>query len=567
MAENLKLPVGIEDFKEIRQENFYYVDKTRLIEQLLDRCAKVNLFTRPRRFGKTLNMSMLRHFFEIGTDKTLFEGLYISQNKELCEEYIGQFPVVFLSLKNVEGLTFESAKSQFVELVGREASRFQFLCDSDKLTENEKKRYQALIDMKSGQYAMNDDTLTFSMQSLSELLYKHYGKKTIILLDEYDVPLDKAFQNGYYRKMVSLIRSMFGMALKTNEFLQFAVLTGCLRISKESIFTGLNNFKVLSIMDPQFDEQFGFTEAEVKEILESYDLEDHMDEAKEWYDGYHFGNADVYCPWDVINHVDQLRADPTAQPQSYWMNTSGNSLVKRFVDMADKTTRDEIERLVCGEAIEKPVRLELTYDEIDTSIDNLWSVLFTTGYLTQVGCVERGVYKLCIPNKEVREIFVLQIQEWFKKNVLKKNDSVGEFCRALEVGNAEVMEKQLTRILGKMISIMDTKARDNQKENFYHGILLGLLRSEEEWLILSNAESGDGFCDILVEPEDPDAGIIIELKYSATFVGMEGMCEKALSQIRERRYDERLRNDGRNEILAYGIAFYKKRCKVMMQKL
>ncbi len=567
MAKKLKLPIGIEDFKEIRQGNFYYIDKTRLMEQLLDRCAKVNLFTRPRRFGKTLNMSMLRHFFEIGTDKTLFDGLYISQNEELCEEYMGQYPVVFLPLKNVEGLTFESAKSQFVELIGREASRFQFLRDSNKLMENEKKRYQALIDMQNGQYAMNDDTLTFSLQSLSELLYKHYGKKTIILIDEYDVPLDKAFQNGYYREMVSLIRSMFGMALKTNEFLQFAVLTGCLRISKESIFTGLNNFKVLSIMDPQFDEQFGFTEAEVRGILESYDLADHMDETKEWYDGYHFGNADVYCPWDVINHVDQLRTDPHAQPQSYWMNTSGNGLVKRFVDMADKTTRDEIERLVCGESIEKPVRLELTYDEIDTSIDNLWSVLFTTGYLTQIGCVERGVYKLCIPNKEVREIFVLQIQEWFKKTVLKKNDSVGEFCRALETGNAEVMEKQLTRILGKMISIMDTKARDDQKENFYHGILLGLLRSEEEWLILSNAESGDGFCDILVEPEDPDAGIIIELKYSATFAGLEGMCEKALSQIQERRYDERLRNDGRNEILTYGIAFCKKRCKVMIQKL
>ncbi len=567
MAQNLKLPVGIEDFKEIRQGNFYYIDKTQLMEQLLDRCAKVNLFTRPRRFGKTLNMSMLRHFFEIGTDKTLFDGLYISQNRKLCEEYMGQYPVVFLSLKNVEGLTFESAKSQFVELVGREAKRFRFLLESEKLDEEDKSRYQALIDMQNGQYAMNDDTLTFSQQRLSELLYKHYGKKTIILIDEYDVPLDKAFQNGYYREMVSLIRSMFGMALKTNEFLQFAVLTGCLRISTESIFTGLNNFKVLSIMDPQFDEQFGFTEAEVKEILESYGLADHMDETKEWYDGYHFGNADVYCPWDVINHVDQLRADPAAQPQSYWMNTSGNGLVKRFVDMADKTTRDEIERLVCGEAIEKPVRLELTYDEIDTSIDNLWSVLFTTGYLTQVGCVERGVYKLCIPNKEVREIFVLQIQEWFKKTVLKKNDSVGEFCRALEAGNAEMMEKQLTRILGKMISIMDTKARDDQKENFYHGILLGLLRSEEEWLILSNAESGDGFGDILIEPEDPDAGIIIELKYSAAFSGLEGMCEKALSQIRERRYDERLRNDGRNEILAYGIAFCKKRCKVMMQKL
>ena len=379
--------------------------------------------------------------------------------------------------------------------------------------------------------------------------------------------MDKAFQNGYYREMVSLIRSMFGMALKTNEFLQFAVLTGCLRISKESIFTGLNNFKVLSIMDPRFDEQFGFTESEVKELFECYDLTSHIGETKEWYDGYRFGNADVYCPWDVINHVDCLIEDPSAEPQSYWMNTSGNSLVKRFVDMADKTTRDEIERLISGESVEKAIRLELTYDEIDNSIDNLWSVLFTTGYLTQKGCVERGVYRLCIPNKEVREIYVLQIQEWFKKNVLKKNQAVPEFCRALQDGNAEIVEKQLTRILGKMISIMDTKARDDQKENFYHGILLGLLRSEEEWSILSNAESGDGFSDVLVEPEDPDAGIVIELKYSATFTGMESMCEKALSQIKDRHYDERLRNDGRNEILAYGIAFCKKRCRVFVEKL
>jgi len=567
MRESLKLPIGIDDFKKIRQENFYYVDKTKLIEQLLDRWAEVNLFTRPRRFGKTLNMSMLRYFFEIGTDKKLFDGLYISHNKKICEEYMGKFPVIFLSLKSVEGLNFESAKYRFCDLVGKEAERFQFLLESDKLTENEKRRYRAMIATQDGKYVMNEDMLCSSLQILSELLNKHYGIKTVILIDEYDVPLDKAFQNGYYREMVSLIRSMFGMALKTNEFLQFAVLMGCLRISKESIFTGLNNFKVLSIMDPRFDEQFGFTEPEVRELLERYDLTSHMGEMKEWYDGYRFGNADVYCPWDVINHVDCLIEDPTVEPQSYWMNTSGNSLVKRFVDMADKTTRDEIERLISGESVEKAIRLELTYDEINNSIDNLWSVLFTTGYLTQTGCVERGVYRLCIPNKEVREIYVLQIQEWFKKNVLKKNQAVPEFCRALQDGNAESVEKQLTRILGKMISIMDTKARDEQKENFYHGILLGLLRSEEEWSILSNAESGDGFCDILVEPEEPDAGIVIELKYSATFTGMEGMCEKALSQIKERHYDERLRNDGRNEILAYGIAFCKKRCRVFVETL
>ncbi len=567
MAENMKLPIGIDDFKKMREENFFYIDKTRLLEQLLDQWVEVNLFTRPRRFGKTLNMSMLRYFFEVGTDKTLFDGLYISQNKKLCEEYMGKIPVIFLSLKNVEGLTFEDARERLMELIGSEAERFHFLLDSDKLTEEDRCRYRALTALQNGQSAMNNGILTSSLQVLSKLLYKHYEKKTIILLDEYDVPLDKAFQNGYYREMVLLIRTMFGMALKTNEFLQFAVLTGCLRISKESIFTGLNNFKVLSITDPRFDEQFGFTEPEVKTLLKNYNLESHMAETKEWYDGYHFGNVDVYCPWDVVNHVDRLREDPEAEPQSYWMNTSGNSLVKRFVDMADRTTRDEIERLIAGEVVEKPVRLELTYDEIDSSIDNLWSVLFTTGYLTQVGSVKRDVYRLCIPNKEIREIYVLQIQEWFKKIVLKKNESVAAFCRALESGNAEETERQLTRILGKMISIMETKARDDQKENFYHGILLGLLRSEEEWLILSNAEAGEGFCDILIEPEAPDAGIIIELKYSHTVTGMDAACEKALLQVKERRYDERLRNDGRNDILIYGIAFYKKRCRVVMEKV
>lgn len=395
MAENMKLPIGIDDFKKMREENFFYIDKTRLLEQLLDQWAEVNLFTRPRRFGKTLNMSMLRYFFEVGTDKTLFDGLYISQNKKLCEEYMGKFPVIFLSLKNVEGLTFEDARERLMELIGSEAERFHFLLDSDKLTEEDRCRYRALSALQNGQSAMNNGILTSSLQILSKLLYKHYEKKTIILLDEYDVPLDKAFQNGYYREMVSLIRTMFGMALKTNEFLQFAVLTGCLRISKESIFTGLNNFKVLSITDPRFDEQFGFTEPEVKTLLKNYNLESHMAETKEWYDGYHFGNVDVYCPWDVVNHVDRLREDPEAEPQSYWMNTSGNSLVKRFVDMADKTTRDEIERLIAGEVVEKSVRLELTYDEIDSSIDNLWSVLFTTGYLTQVGSDAGWLWKKC----------------------------------------------------------------------------------------------------------------------------------------------------------------------------
>lgn len=423
MTEALKLPVGIEDFAEIRQAGFYYVDKTKFIEQMLDGWGKVNLFTRPRRFGKTLNMSMLRYFFEIGADASLFDGLQIAKNKKLCEEYRGKYPVIFLSLKNVEGLTFADAQYRLAELLAGEAERFAFLAQSDKLTENEQSLYCGLTAVREGRYALADEVLVSALQLLS----KHYGQKTIILLDEYDVPLDKAFQNGYYKEMVSLIRGMLGQALKTNEFLQFAVLTGCLRVSKESIFTGLNNFKVLSITDNRFDEQFGFTDAEVEQLLAAYNLADHLEETKAWYDGYRFGDADVYCPWDVINHVDVLRSNPSAKPQAYWINTSGNALVKLFIEMADKSTRDELERLVAGEAIEKHIRLELTYDEIDSSIDNLWSVLFTTGYLTQKGVAEDGAFKLVIPNQEIREVYKLQIQEWFKKKVFADTEQLQRF--------------------------------------------------------------------------------------------------------------------------------------------
>ena len=408
----LKLPVGIEDFQEIRRLGFYYVDKTMLIEQLLAKWGKVNLFTRPRRFGKSLNMSMLRYFFDIETDKTLFDGLYISQNKQLCEEYMGKFPVIFLSLKGVDGLTFSEARFCLAELIESEARRFKFLMHSDKLDADDKAMYRDLLSLHGADVAAI--SLRFALKKLSELLYKHYGQKTLILIDEYDVPLDKAFQHGYYREMVALIRGLFGETLKTNEFIQFAVLTGCLRVSKESIFTGLNNFKVLSITDARFDEQFGFTDAEVQQLLHVYNLKEHLAETKEWYDGYRFGEVDVYCPWDVINHVDRLLGQPDAEPQAYWINTSGNELVKRFINKANKTTRDEIERLVSGESIEKHVRLELTYDEIDNGIDNLWSVLFTTGYLTQSGMTAQGAYKLVIPNREIREVYKLQIQEWFK---------------------------------------------------------------------------------------------------------------------------------------------------------
>jgi len=560
MEQRLKLPVGIEFFDEIRTSGYYYIDKTKLIEQLLQNMGKVSLFTRPRRFGKTLNMSMLKCFFEIGADTALFDGLYISGNKELCDTYMGKYPVIFLSLKGVEGLTFEEAQRMLKTILRTEANRHYYLKTSTNISKENRKLFENML---LGHF----EELSDSVRLLSQMLSEHYGQKTVILIDEYDVPLDKAFQNGYYREMVSLIRGLLGQALKTNTSLQFAVLTGCLRISKESIFTGLNNFAVNSVVDVEHDEQFGFTDTEVHQILDDYKLTQHFSEMKEWYDGYRFGNADIYCPWDVINHVKKLLIDPQADPQAFWINTSGNGLVKRFVDKADKTTRDEIEQLIAGNPIEKRIRLELTYDEIDNSMDNLWSVLFTTGYLTQVGKAVDGVYRLVIPNKEVREVFVFQIQEWFRQTIVEDAKPMQELCRAFLDGDAEKIQKHLTQILGRMISILDTKARDEQKENFYHGLLLGLLRSERDWLIRSNVESGDGFCDILIEPEDPDAGMVIELKYAATFRELDSACEKAMQQIRDRRYDEALRNDGRENILAYGIAFCKKRCKVVCEKL
>lgn len=573
MANTLKLPVGIENFEEIRKLGFYYIDKTRLIEQLLQGWGKVTLFTRPRRFGKTLNMSMLKSFFEIGTDKTLFDGLYISGNKELCDEHMGKYPVIFLSFKGVEGLTYDEAFDALVRVIGKEISRVSFLADSDKLTMLEREQYKGLTIIEDGSFVFSKDKLISSLQLLSQLLYKHYGQKVVILIDEYDVPLDKAFQNGYYKEMVSLIRGLFGQALKTNEFLQFAVLTGCLRVSKESIFTGLNNFEINSIVDIDHDEQFGFTDDEVMKLLLDYDRSERYQDAKEWYDGYHFGNADIYCPWDVINFAKKLVTDPSARPSAFWINSSGNDMVKRFVDKADQTTRDEIEKLVAGGFVEKQLRLDLTYDEIDNTIDNLWSVLFTTGYLTKIGEVkvpdsESYAYKLVIPNKEVREVFILQIQEWFKAVVAKDDDTMKLLSSAILDKDEKQIARQLNIVMSRMISILDTKAPDAMKENFYHGLLLGLLRgSNPDWLIKSNRESGDGFSDILIMPEDPDAGIVIEVKYAKEMKELDAACETAMAQIKDKRYEEALRDEGRCDILAYGIAFCRKRCRVVGEKL
>lgn len=563
MAATKKIPVGIDSFEKIRKYGFYYIDKTRLIEQIMQNWSEVSLFTRPRRFGKTLNMSMLRSFFELGTDKSLFDGLYISKNKELCEEHMGKYPVIFFSLKSVEGLKFENARYRIIEMIGREAQRYEFLAESDKLSDNEKAQYKALIALDNGKYTMDDDILISGIQMLSHLLYKHYGQKTVILIDEYDVPLDKAFENGYYKEMVSLIRGIFGMALKTNDSLQFAVLTGCLRISKESIFTGLNNFEVLSILNTQYDEAFGFTDGEVKQILEDYNLSDHYPDVKEWYDGYHFGNTDIYCPWDVIRYCKNLCADPAALPEDFWSNSSGNAMVRRFIDKADIRTKNEIERLIAGEDIEKDISQELTYDEIDKSIENLWSVLFTTGYLTHKGCTESGRYRLAIPNKEVRNLFIRKIREWFSDVTRNDGKTLEEFCNAFVDRDPGKIEQIFGDYLWNTISIRDTATAKAKKENFYHGILLGLLGYKASWLIKSNAESGTGYSDILVEVPDNRTGIVIELKY-AEDGDMDAACSRALEQIEEKEYVDKLRQDGMRNFIRYGIACFKKDCKVVI---
>lgn len=560
------LPIGIEDFKEIRSKDYYYVDKTKLIEELLAGGNKVSLFTRPRRFGKTLNMSMLKSFFEVGADSSLFDGLYISSRKDLCERYMGKYPVIFITLKGAEGRNYEEAVLSLIELIRSEVMRFSFLKNDVKLDDDEKASYRALVSMKDVNLSSALVALKFSLKTLSKLLYKHYGKKVIILIDEYDVPLDKAFQNDYYDEMVSLIRGLFGEALKSNDYLEFAVLTGCLRVSKESIFTGINNFNVVSIIDDQFDEGFGFTENEVKTMLEYYSLQSHMSQMKAWYDGYRFGGVDVYCPWDVLSHVQRLLSNPEAYPQSYWINSSGNGLVRRFIDKADQSTRDEIELLLSGETIEKEIHLELTYGELDNTIDNLWSVLFTTGYLTLVGKPENGIYKLRIPNEEVKEVYKSQIREWFKAEVKKEKKTLDPLWKALRDGDSEKIEEIINGFLSRTISIFDIKGTNKEKEKFYSAFLTGILLGNPNWGVRNQRESGNGLPDIEVRPENIDAGIIIEIKSMEKITELESGCRKAIEQVYEKRYCDALLDDGRCDIWIYGIAFYKKRCRVLGEK-
>lgn len=559
-----KLPIGIDGFEKLRTNNFYYVDKSMFIAELLQNWGKVNLFTRPRRFGKSLNMSMLKCFFEIGSDPALFEGLKIIQEKDLCRDYLGQFPVISVSLKSVDGLNFEAAAAALRTVIGNTALQFQFLETSEKLSAEEREVYAQLIETGTAQggiFAMTDEAMTASLKNLSRLLAKHYGRKVILLIDEYDVPLDKAFQGGYYDEMVSLIRNMFGNALKTNEYLYFAVLTGCLRVSKESIFTGLNNLKVHTISDVRYDEYFGFTDAEIDEMLDFYGLLPYKNIVREWYDGYRFGNVDVYCPWDVINYCDALLADTESEPENYWANTSGNEIIRRLLKKADQTTRDEIEQLISDGIIVKVIRQELTYRDVEESIDNIWSILYSTGYLTQRGRLPGKQKKLALPNREVKELFIDLVKDWFQETTLADSVRINRFCKAFPVGDVSTIQDMLHDYLWNSISVGDTAVRTNMKENFYHGMILGLLRSQGNWLIQSNVENGEGYSDISVcTPER--TGIVIELKY-AKDGNLEKACREALKQIKERKYTEGLKYRGMKKTLEYGMAFCGKDCMVV----
>ena len=554
-----KLPIGIENFEDMIKENYYYVDKTGLIKQLLNEHGLVNLFTRPRRFGKSLNMSMLKYFFEIGNDQAIFEGLEISKDKELCDQYQGKFPVISVSLKGAKAGNYEDAKAMMKYIMAAESRRLYDRMSEDKLSEKQKEQMKPLISDN-----MKDTELMTALWILSSILKEYYGKKVIILIDEYDVPLDKAFENNYYNEMIILLRNMLEQSLKTNDNLYMAVLTGCLRIARESIFTGLNNFNIFSITDQYFDEYFGFTDKEVKEILQYYKVPEAFEQTKKWYDGYRFGNTDIYCPWDVINHCRALKVEPDATPQPYWINTSGNYIVKRFIEKANQQTRREIEQLIEGKAIQKEIRLELTYNELDSTIENLWSVLFATGYLTQQEKPQGRTYSLIIPNESIRQIFIEQIQEWFKETTRKDENRLKDFCKAFEEGNAKAIEEQFNNYLMKTISIRDTFT--TKKENFYHGVLLGLLSYDPDWYITSNTESGDGYSDIMIEAEQARTGIVIEVKYAENIKTLDKACEKALKQIKEKNYDQKLEEEGYETILNYGIACYKKRCRVLMDE-
>ncbi|MCD8122274.1 MAG: ATP-binding protein [Clostridiales bacterium] len=549
--EKRKMPIGVEDFTEILTQGFYYIDKTGMIRELLENWGKVNLFTRPRRFGKSINMSMLKCFFEIGTDPHLFDGLEISRHKELCEAYLGQYPVISLSLKQVNGFTFEEAQTQLWSVITEAAEQLDYLQDSGILNARDRRKLYDLSEGKGNQQE--------GLRLMSRLLWKHYGRKVIILIDEYDAPLQKAYENGYYDEMVRLIRQLFGYALKTNESLYFSVLTGCMRVSKESIFSDLNNPKLYTLLDDRCDEWFGFTDGEVRQLLDSLGLGEYYETVRDWYDGYQVGQSGIYCPWDVINYCDQLLSDSDKTPKNYWANVSENAIVYQFVEMADETTRSDLEVLSEGRFVDREISSELTYQDMGNNIDNLWSVLFTTGYLTQHGRNEDGTYRLAIPNREVRSIFDQQLKKWF---LTKVEGGLKELYQAIDSGVAETIEERINACLVESVSFMDGGNTEVQKESFYHGLLLGMMKGRRGWIVKSNREAGNGRADIILIDRFQNAGIIMEVKVAGRSAALEEKAQEGLRQMEDRRYDEYFLGYDIARISKYGIAFWQRKCRV-----
>nr|WP_297705270.1 AAA family ATPase [uncultured Butyrivibrio sp.] len=559
---NKALPIGVESFEKIIKENYYYIDKTGLIADLLANRAEVTLFTRPRRFGKSLNMSMLKAFFEIGTDESLFDNLKITEYKSLCDEYLGKYPVVAITLKDVSGADIATAKAQIKAIIGREALKYNEILNDDNLTGEEKSLYKAIIEVTNGEFVMDDMVLRNSIMNLTHILEKYYGRKVILLIDEYDVPLDKAHVGGYYEEMSALIRDILCAALKSNNSLKLAVLTGCLRIAKESIFTGLNNLRVQSVSDVGFSEWFGFTDSDVVRLLEDYGFQDKYEVVKEWYDGYRFGKSNVYCPWDVINYVQTLRTDNEAVPELYWSNTSGNDLLNNLIAGANDQTRHEIEMLLAGESVKKSVRTELTYRDIEDSLDNIWSVLYMTGYLTMMSRTTEGEYELIIPNREIYSLMKSGIYQHLKREAANKTADAKKLFDAIVNGEPQKFEDTFSDYLIQHISIRDTNVRKEMKENFYHGYLLGIL-SAVSGAVVSNRESGDGYADIIIKSAETRTGVVLEIKYAEN-ENLDAYCDEALHQISEKNYEQSLIDDGMDVIRKYGVACYKKRCKVKM---
>jgi len=553
------IPIGVENFKRLVDEDYYFADKTLLIKDLLDTKAAVSLFTRPRRFGKTLNMSMLRCFFEKTEEDNsyLFNGLKIANAGEKYMAYMGQYPVISVSLKGMSKKTFQKNIDVFKNLIADEFERHRDILKSDKITARKRKKFEKICNEEA-----DDAVYESSLKLLTDCLYAVHQKKVIILIDEYDVPLQNAWLNGFYDEMVDFIRSLFDAALKTNDSLEFGVLTGCLRVSKESIFTGMNNLKVYSISDVAFSDYFGFTDAEVQQMLKTYELEKYHDTVKQWYDGYHFGKTEMYCPWDITNYCFDMLQNPDAQPKAYWLNTSGNDIVRQFISSATATMKDDIEHLMAGQSVRKVISQELTYRELNDNIDNLWSMLYMTGYLTHSAVLEDDELELMIPNLEIRKIFRTQIYKWFSAYAAQNKVNLTDFCMTFRNGDADSAQQMFSKYLNDVISIRDTNVEIAKKENFYHGILLGLLSRMDDWIVKSNVESGDGYSDILIRIPADKIGIVIEVKYGEDEKTEQG-CKEALKQVEKMNYQQYLLDEGMTTILKYGVACYKKKSRIV----